>query len=390
MKSIFFPPATSRRLVKTCVIVLTVLATSFVLAFTPQVSATGRALGFVAQVLPTVPIKPAEWFSDTPERIEITYPLGDGRVGVADLYVPAGGGERSAVLFFLGVNPAGKDDERVVNVGNAIARTGIVVMIPWSELMAQRRVSGQEINDLVYGFEYLRTLSMVDGEKVGMAGFCVGSSLLLVAAQDERIRDDVTVVNSFAGYYDAKDLIASVVTHRRFYDGDSRQWQPDQLSTAVVRTHLLESVSDVAERQQIAQAIEDGSALPSGLSLEELSSEGRLVYDILHAPNIDEARRLIELLPPQSLDTLNNISPSTNINDLRARILVMHDRQDPLVPSEESRRLVDALQRRGDVYHTEFSFFDHLNPSSRVGYFELVREGSKLFGHIYQVMRELD
>ena len=385
MKSILFPPTTSRRLVKACVIILAVLATAFVLAFTPQVSATGRALGFVAQVLPTVPLKPAEWFTDAPERIEITYPLSDGSMGVADLYVPAGGGEHSAVLFFLGVNPAGKDDERVVNVGNSVARTGIVVMIPWSERMAQRRVSGQEIDDLVQGFEHLRALPMVDGEKVGMAGFCVGASLMLVAAQDERIRDDVTVVNSFAGYYDAKDLIASVVTQRRFYDGDSGQWQPDVLSTAVVRTHLLESVSDAAERQQVAQAIEDGSALPAGLS-----PEARLVYDILHAPDIDEARRLIERLPPQSLDTLNDISPSTNINDLRARLLVMHDTQDPLVPSEESRRLVDALQERGDVYHTEFSFFDHLDPSSRVGYLELAREGSKLFGHIYQVMRELD
>ena len=385
MKSILFPPTTSRHLVRACVIVLAVLATAFVLAFTPQVSATGRALGFVAQVLPTVPLKPAEWFTDAPERIEITYPLSDGSMGVADLYVPAGGGERSAVLFFLGVNPAGKDDERVVNVGNSVARAGIVVMIPWSERMAQRHVSGQEIDDLVRGFEHLRTLPMVDSEKVGMAGFCVGASLMLVAAQDERIRDDVTVVNSFAGYYDAKDLIASVVTHRRFYDGDSGQWQPDVLSTAVVRTHLLESVPDAAERQQVAQAIEDGSALPAGLS-----PEAQLVYDILHAPDIDQARRLIERLPPQSLDTLNDISPSTNINDLRARLLVMHDTQDPLVPSEESRRLVDALQERGNVYHTEFSFFDHLDPSSRVGYLELAREGSKLFGHIYQVMRELD
>ena len=385
MKSILFPPTTSRHLVRVCVIVLAVLATAFVLVFTPQVRATGRALGFVAQVLPTVPLKPAEWFTDAPERIEITYPLSDGSMGVADLYVPAGGGEHSAVLFFLGVNPAGKDDERVVNVGNSVARTGIVVMIPWSERMAQRRVSGQEIDDLVHGFEYLRTLPMVDSEKVGMAGFCVGASLMLVAAQDERVRDDVTVVNSFAGYYDAKDLIASVVTQRRFYDGDSGQWQPDVLSTAVVRTHLLESVSDAAERQQVAQAIEDGSALSAGLS-----PEARLVYDILHAPDIDEARRLIERLPPQSLDTLNDISPSTNIDDLRARLLVMHDTQDPLVPSEESRRLVDALQERGNVYHTEFSFFDHLDPSSRVGYLELAREGSKLFGHIYQVMRELD
>ena len=368
-----------------CVVVLSIVATAFVLYWTPQVKATLRSIGFVAQVLPTVPVKPSQWFTATPERREIFYPLDNGYTGVADLYIPAGGGKHSAVLFFLGVNPAGKDDERIVNLGNAVARTGIVVMIPWSERMAQRRVTEQEAGDLVRGFEHLRSLDMVDENDVGMAGFCVGASLMMVAAQDERIRDDVKVVNSFAGYYEAEDLIASVVSARRFYDEDSGPWEPDKLSVEVVRTHLLESVDDPAERATLAEIIENNAAAPSNLS-----PNARLVYDILNAPDLETAHRLIGLLHSDSLDTLRSISPSTNIDSLKAKALVMHDRQDRLVPSEESRRLVDALQSRGDVYYTEFSFFDHLDPSTRVGNFELVREAAKLFLHIYKVMRELD
>ena len=374
-----------RSVVKVLVIVLAIVVIALALAWTPQVRATARALGFVAQVLPTIPIKPAEWFTDTPKRMEITYPLDDGGVGIADLYVPAGEGRHSAVLFFLGVNPAGKDDERVVNLGSAVARTGIVVMIPWSERMSLRRVADQEVNDLVSGFQHLQTLDMVDAEQVGMAGFCVGASLMMVAAQDERIRDDVKVVNSFAGYYEAKDLIAAVVTKQRFYEGESSAWEPDILSEQVVRLHLLESITDVAERQIIEQAIDIGFAPTDGIS-----PDARLVYDILNASDIDEAHRLIDRLPPDALDVLRRISPSSNIDALSAKMLVMHDRQDRLVPSEESRRLVDALRPRGDVHYTEFSFFDHLDPSSRVGYIELVREGSKLFAHIYRIMRELD
>ena len=384
MKSILRFAASSPGVVKVCVVVLSALLTAFILSWTPQVRATARALGFVAQVLPTVPVKPAEWFTATPERREITYPLNDGGIGTADLYLPAGRGKHSAVLFFLGVNPAGKNDERVVNLGTALARTGTVVMIPWSERMAQRRIGAQEIDDLVSGFEHLRSLEMVDGDEVGMAGFCVGASLMMVAAQDERVRDDVKVVNSFAGYYEAKDLIASVVANRRFYKGDSQAWKPDNLSIEVVRTHLLESIDDADERDRLSRAIEDVSELPEGLS-----PDAQLVYDILNASDLDEARRLIESLPSDSLDTLRRISPSTEIENLHAKLLVMHDRQDSLVPSEESRRLVDALQSRGDVHYTEFSFFEHLDPSTRVGYFELAREGGKLFLHIYRIMREL-
>ena len=385
MKSILSSFLESPRLNRACVVILSIALTAFILSWTPQVRATARAIGFVAQVLPTVPIKPAEWFTGTPQRIEIAYPLDDGSTGIADLYVPSGGGKHSAILFFLGVNPAGKDDERVVNVGNAVARTGIVVMIPWSERMAQRRITEQEIDDLVSGFEYLRSLEMVDSEQVGMAGFCVGASLMMVAAQDERIRDDVKVVNSFAGYYEARDLIASVATGRRFYDGESDPWEPDKLSINVVRTHLLESVPDDEERELVELAVKNGLALPEGLS-----SQSRLVYDILHATDLGEAHSLITQLPQDSLDTLSRISPSTNIEDLEAKLLVMHDRQDNLVPSEESRRLRDAVRSRGDVHYTEFSFFEHLDPSARVGYFELGKEGAKLFLHIYRIMRELD
>lgn len=365
--------------------VLASAAVLLLLCRTPQARAAARALGFVPQVLPTVPVKPAEWFTDEPERREISYQLGDGNVGVADLYVPAGGGKRGAVLFFLGVNPAGKDDERVVNVASAVARTGIVVMIPWSERMAQKQITEQEIDDLVAGFQHLRSLEMVDSDNVGMAGFCVGASLMMVAAQDERIRDDVTVVNSFAGYYEAKDLIASVATESRFYEGQSRAWEPDKLSIEVVRTHLLESIDDIGERERLASVIKEGSAAP-----DDLSSQARLVYDILNSTELEEAQRLIERLPADSLETLRRISPGTDIGNLRAKALVMHDLQDNLVPSEESRRLVDALESRGDVYHTEFSFFEHLDPSQRVGRVELAREGTKLFLHIYRVMRELD
>ena len=373
------------RIYKLGVAVLAFAAVLLLLSRMPQGRSVARALGFVSQILPTVPVKPAEWFTDEPERREITYPLGNGATGVADLYVPAGDGKRGALLFFLGVNPAGKDDERVVNVASAVARTGVVVMIPWSERMAQRSITEQEIDDLVVGFQRLQSLEMVDSDEVGMAGFCVGASLMIVAAQDERIRDDVNVVNSFAGYYEAKDLIASVATSSRFYGGQSRRWQPDKLSIAVVRTHLLESIDDVEERERLARALDESAAAP-----DDLSPEAQLVYDILHSTDTEEALRLIERLPQDSLNTLNRISPSSNIENLRAKVLVMHDLQDSLVPSEESRRLVDALKDRGDVHHTEFSFFEHLDPSQTVGKFELAREGAKLFFHIYRIMRELD
>ena len=358
-------------------------AAGLVIAATPQGRAAARAFGFVAQVLPAVPVKPAEWFAAEPDRIRIAYPLSGG-IGDADLYLPAGGGEHSAVLLFLGVNPAGRNDARVINLAEALARTGVVVMAPWSDNMTQKRVAAEEIDDLVRAFQHLRAHDRVDGDRVGMAGFCVGASFLMAAAQDERINENVSVLNSFGGYYDAADLMAAVIARQRFYDGSVRAWEPDALSVEVARLHLADTLADAAERDLLLQALADGGGAPDGVSDEALA-----VYEILNAPDVDTARRLMDELPSDARDTLRRISPSSGIDRLRARLLVMHDREDSLVPSEESRRLVDALPPDAGVYYTEFSFFDHVDPSRPVGRIEFAREGAKLFLHMYRIMREL-
>ena len=67
----------------------------------------------------------------------------------------------------------------------------------------------------------------------------------------------------------------------------------------------------------------------------------------------------------------------------------MHDREDALVPSEESRRFADSLARQGNVYHTEFSLFRHLDPTRAVSPPIYVKELWKLYLHMYNVLREL-
>ena len=357
------------------------------LAQTPQCKAAARAAAFVPQVLPAIPVKPAEWLSDAPTRSRVEFPLPDGSMGQADLYMPAGGGRHSAVLLFLGVNPAGRDDERVVNLANSLARLGVASMAPWSERLTRRSVSPGEVDGLVAAFQYLRGLDRVDPDSVGMAGFCVGASLLLVAAQDERISGDVAAVNSFGGYYDAKDLMAAALSGRRFYGGEVMGWQPDPLSVNVTRTHLLEAIADGEMRERVAAAADGGGELPPGTP-----PDARAVYGLLRGPDLDEARRLLDALPPDAQERLRRISPIGGMANLKAPLLIMHDRNDSLVPSEESRRLVDAaLAHNPDaaVHYTEFAFFDHVDPTRPVGKATFVRESFKLMAHMYRIMRAL-
>ena len=347
-----------------------------------------KTLLLVPQLLPDAPVKPLEWFTRTAERQEVAFPTALGS-GVADLYQIPDGRERAGVLLFLGVNPAGRDDPRVVNLGHALARAGFVVMIPWSEKMVERRLDVEAPGDLVSGFLYLQGRDDVDDERVGMAGFCVGASMALVATVDSRIRDEVSFINSFGGYYDARDLMAQIASHTSFYEGVEESWEPSDQTRDVFTTELIEGLDDSEDQATLEALLFRGISL-SPVQVEalfkRLSPQARAVYRLLQGPTLEEARTLMAELSSHGLEVLASVSPSVYIGDVKARVLIMHDREDDNVPSEESRRLADALSGRGNIRYTEFSFFQHMDPTRSVDFFTFVGEAFKLYWHLYDMV----
>ena len=368
---------------------LTVIGLLLIASITPQGRVAVRTALFLPQVLPALPLRPQQWLTPDPVRRAVEFPLSDGRRGSADLYLPAGSGKHSAVLFFMGVVPPDRDEKRIVRFAEGLARTGMVVMIPWLDSQRLGVVAPQDVDGLVRAFQYMSALETVDAERAGMGGICTGASLAMVAAQDPRIADDVKFINSFAGYYDALDLFKAIGGRSRFYEGATAPWEPDRLTLRLFVDHLVSSIRSETDRALLDRALKSPETMDP-----RLSSEATAVYKLAKGVPPDEVDSLMDKLPPNALETLRLISPSTNIDRLKARVLIMHDRADRLVPSEESRRLADALGEGSNVYYTEFSSFQrniqvHVDEGGGVGPLGYVREASKLFMHMYNVLREL-
>ena len=376
-----------RRIVSTAGSVL-----SAPMAVTPQGRAALRTALFVAQMLP-LPVKPQEWSSSNPVREPVVFPLPDGQ-GEADIYRVPGRRKRAGVLVFLGINTAPRDDPRVVNLGYGLARAGFVAMFPWSPSMMEKRLNPADPEKLVHAFQYLRTKDEVDARRVGMGGFCVGASAVLVAASDARIHEGVAFVSSFGGYYDLGDLVAQISSKRSFHRNRVEPWGPDATAREVITNQLIESLEG-EEREALARFfLSPGHR--DGLSPEGLSRPGAAVYRLLDSLfsddgsrtlTLEEARGLIPDLSPATLTDLKRISPSAHVGNLKAQLLVAHDREDTAVPSEESRRLADSVAPRGGVRHTEFSFFSHVTPNKKVGPLTFVKEAMKLFRYTYSLIR---
>ena len=135
---------------------------------TPQGITAFKTIFFIAQIIPNIPIKPSDIFVKDPIQEKISFQLND-RQGFADIYRPDDDERHAAVLLFLGVNPAGRTDQRVINLGKTLARSGMVVMIPWSDNMTNYVIEPSEVDDLISGYEYLLKQDFVDPEKTDVS-----------------------------------------------------------------------------------------------------------------------------------------------------------------------------------------------------------------------------
>ena len=341
---------------------------------------------FVTQVLDVGP-KPQSWFTGEPQRQEVSYPQATG-TGLADIYRIPDGRQRAAVLIFLGANAAGRDDQDVLNLGNALARAGFVTMFHWSPTMALRQnIDPDEIDNLVWAFKYLKSQDYVVGDRVGMGGFCVGAAFALVASADPRIRDEVLFLNSFGSYFDARDLLLQISSRSRIYEGQSTPWDVDQLTFKVFANELIETIHDPRE-QKVLRAVYMESGQSTQADMSSLSPQSQQVSELLDGTTLQRAEEIYESLPEEFQASMRRISPSTHVGDIKARLMIMHDRDDRLVPAAESRRLAESVKHRGDYRYTEVLAFEHVRPGSEGGVWELVKEGAKLYRHMYGIIRQ--
>ena len=365
------------------VVVVLALFTLFI-AVTPQGKAGFHTVLFVTQVL-DLPVKPQTWFTDAPLRHEVHYPSSEGTT-VADVYRPDDKRRHAAVVLFLGANAAGRDDEDVVNLGNALARAGYVVMFHWSPTMALRaNIEPAETGNLVWAFQYLSEREYVDLDRVGLGGFCVGASFALVAAADPGIRDDVHFVNAFGPYYDARTLLLQAASRSVVYDGERTPWDPDKLTMRVLANELIETLEKSEDVSALTRHYMNGETLTPA-ELEALSPAALAIVQLLDGTTPEEAERLYAALPGRFHADLESVSPAAHVNDVNAKLLIMHDRNDRLVPAAESRRLLAATEDRGDVRYTEVLAFEHVRPSGG-GVWALLGEAGRLYRHMYSIIR---
>ena len=192
-------------------------------------------------------------------------------------------------------------------------------------------------------------------------------------------------VNAFGPYFDAETLLLQAAARSVVYDGERTPWEPDRLTMRVLANELIETLDDPEDIDALTRRYMNNQALIPA-ELDALSPQARTVAGLLDGTTPEDAASLYAMLPGDFRRDLTAISPSAHVDNISARLLILHDRHDRLVPAAESRRLLAATEDRGNVRYTEVLAFEHVRPSGG-GIGDLLGEAFRLYRHMYDIIR---
>jgi dipeptidyl aminopeptidase/acylaminoacyl peptidase len=339
-----------------------------------------------------LPFRPVELISDAParERITIEYTSRSGPRSIeADLYTPAGEGPHNGVVFSMGAPPLELDNDRLVRIAEDSARSGVVMLVPFSDRLDDELILPEEVDALVAEFEYVQALPDVDPSRVGFFGASVGGSLALVAAADPRIADEVDHVVSFGGYYDALDTFGAIATHHIQYGEVDEEWTPRRHAEQVMAQQLIAAVDGSRDRDLLYRwFVEYEEEEPEQLA--SLSPVARRSYDFLANRDPLAVQDLIERLPDDAVEKLDYLSPKTSIDRVEAELFIIHDVADPFIPYTESRKLKDDIGDRGNAHFDELRLFEHVEPKLQQRPDVIALDSTRLLFRLYQLLLRWD
>lgn len=325
------------------------LAFMFALAIVLYRSETLRVLQDIAAGAGPSRLKTS---SSDPVHSSIDYAY-NGQQIAADLYRHATT-IKAAIVLVPGAAEKGKDDPRLVAFARTLARTGFIVLVPQIADIQNFRLRAHNSREIVRAFQIMQQHIPAGLHlATGLGAFSYASGPAILAALSEEIGNDVDFVIAIGGYYEIKQIMAFISTGLYQRRGRMVALSPHPF------TRLLFILSHVdllppKDAALIQSYIDTYQHRPEELDLdrvrEGLGTEGRSLMDLMQNTDLNAVSDLYQRLPQTVRDNLDALDISKqDLSRLRARLILIHGRDDNLIPYTQSIQLAQHAPA-ADVY----------------------------------------
>lgn len=287
-----------------------------------------------------------------------------GRAHRADLYLPAAldgcaawrapAGDaparcpRAALVAVPGAVPQGKDDPRLVAFATTLARAGFAVMVPDLVGFRQLRIRPSDAREIADAFAWIsRQPELAPGGRAGMFAFSYSVGPAVLAALENDTRGQVRFVVGLGGYHDLPRAMLFFTTGWFEHAGARQHIAPDDTGRMVLAYSSLDYLAPAPDRdvfdRMVALRMRDPEADLAPLAAG-LSPGAQAVYAL--AVNHDPARfdELFARLPQAMREDIARLDLARHdLAPLQARLILVHGRNDNLIPYTESLALATAV-----------------------------------------------
>ncbi len=309
-----------------------------------------------------------------------------------DIYEPATlpppiPGGREAIIEVVGAGD-NRAVPQLINLSRSFAREGIVVVVVGTPRLFQYQVSARDGEAVVQAFELMEHWSGVDPHHIGIIAFSVGDELACAGAADPRIRDHVAFLGILGGYFDVTSLLRIIGRRALDIDGQTQPWRPittDHFVFARTVSGLLSPAEN-----KLLQKVFPLTKFPPPLTAQQqaqLSPGTAAFYHLLEGDEPDSVDRNLSALSPQIKALFIQLSPVSVIDQIRAPIHLLHDRNDQSIPFTQSQEFAAALARIHHPYDfAAYGIFSHVQVRSNLGLAEILSDGTKLFQVVNSIL----
>ncbi len=281
-----------------------------------------------------------------PRRIPVAYVVA-GRKHTGDLYLPGEDQPEAGIVLVPGAVLKGKDDARLVAFATTLARAGFAVLAPELSGFRRLRIGPADAREVADAFAYLAGRpDLAPGGRADIGAFSYGVGPAVLAALEPDIREQVRFIIGVGGYHDFRRALRYFTTGYFEQDGEWRYLKPDDYGKLVFVYSSLPYLALPRDRELLEAMMErklkdieaDVSDLTAGLG-----PEGRAVYQVVTNADPLRAQELLAALPPSLYADLQALSlHDKDLSRLKARLILVHGRNDNLIPFPESIALAQA------------------------------------------------
>jgi hypothetical protein len=312
---------------------------------------------FIPNLLPENRLRPLEWITRQPMVENIKMPFEDQSLS-ADLYLPKSDFMPEKILLLIhGANEKGKDDPRITNFGQSLARAGIATIIPTFPDILRDRFTPEASEQIKTTLMWLN--QKYPNTSLGMISFSVAGGPMLIAAN---LSGQFKLLLAFGSHYDLKNVLKYVTTKTYEFENQTFTNEPDPFAKDLLKTQYeMEFGLD-----------------PAIDALFKNTDPGE--FDALY-----------ENLRPEVKQFIVDLSPAGHLNNIKSdQILIVHSDPDLVIPHTESLKLKEALGDRADI--TLLQVFSHVNIqfpkfNLKTLFNYYLPEAGKLYKIIFQVLR---